>query len=972
MLVLDVLKRYCQRVAVAVLGCLSSIALWANGGNEQSVCIAWSMAVADAAPTTAVDGVAAKMSYVGMDYKVEDGYVRFSADYWIDNGGLNPDIYVEYLLMPQVDTLVVDSIDFSAMRSSTDMQHFSAAYSVGDTTIWVIDHSRPERNVFKHYGCGLPQPAMVVPGDTFAVRFYPYPTSALNKKKYTITYKNMTFYGRFNAQVTLPELGGGDDNNTDNAEKGSTATPYLSVAHGIYEEPFELSVHCDDESAKIYYSTDGTVPSDKNGERYSSPLKVSGTTVLRVVAMNDTLHASEVVTATYLFFDDVMRQQGVPEGYPTEWGKYATRSGTAKADYEMDPEMTSDEAFCQLLREGLRSLPVVSLVTDPAHFFNKEEDELTGGIYIYTGAPSGDGVGRGWERPVSFELFDAQGLHDLQVDCGVKIHGGHSRLPEKSPKHSLRLVFRDEYGPGKLRYPLFGVDEPSKLNAIVLRTAFCNSWHHQDADQREIAIYSRDMWAKYTQKAMGHLTTNGMYAHLFINGLYWGLYNPTERIDDDFCDAHLGGKKEDYDVIKVEEYGVKHVVMADAGNLDRWNEMFALAENASDMATYYAMQGLDADGNRDAGIEPLLDVDNFIDYMLINYYGGNSDWDSHNWLAVRDRVKGDEGFHFICWDTEHILKGVNDNCFGTKTNLSPTYLFHKLMDNRVFKRRFMDRVQLHCFDDGVLTPHSASERWLSLDAIIDTALYCEQARWGDYRRDVHKYTSKGELYRKEVHYDAQKQYLLDTYFPQRTDVFIGQLQDKGWYPTVSAPAILFEGAPATDVDTLYNDEGLTLSGEGTIYYTIDGNVPVSWHTVSSGAKVPSAILYNGETINAGHDFTLKAMAYKGGSWSAVREQHFIVRGIDNAVAALEYDTMLSLRVADTHQLSLVYTLRSATSVSLCIYDLQGHSVLPLLDRAPASAGSHTISVPTEHLFPGTYICRMVADGATIAIKLLVR
>ena len=748
--------------------------------------------------------------------------------------------------------------------------------------------------------------------------------------------------------------------------------PQFSVSHGFYDEAFVLDMACDEPTATIYYTTDGALPTPDNARRYTAPLEITGTTVLRAVAICDTLPPSGVTTATYLFIEDVLRQTNTPEGYPTEWGKYATRSGTAKADYEMDPEMTSDEAFCQLLREGLRSLPVVSLVTDPAHFFNKEEDELTGGIYIYTGAPSGDGVGRGWERPVSFELFDAQGSHDLQVNCGVKIHGGHSRLPEKSPKHSLRLVFRDEFGPGKLRYPMFGLDEPSKFNAIVLRTAFCNSWHHQDADQREIAIYSRDMWAKHTQKAMGHLTTNGMYAHLFINGLYWGLYNPTERIDDDFCDAHLGGKKEDYDVIKVEEYGVKHVVMADAGNLDRWNEMFALAENASDMATYYAMQGLDADGNRDAGIEPLLDVDNFIDYMLINYYGGNSDWDNHNWLAVRNRVKGDEGFHFICWDTEHILKGVNDNRFSTKTNLSPTYLFHKLMGNRVFKRRFMDRVQLHCFDDGVLTPHSASERWLSLDAIIDTALYCEQARWGDYRRDVHKYTSKGELYRKEVHYDAQKQYLLDTYFPQRTDVFIGQLQDKGWYPTVSSPAILFEGAPATDVDTLYNDEGLTLSGEGTIYYTIDGNAPVSWHTVSSGAKVPSAILYNGETINAGHDFTLKTMTYKGGSWSAMREQHFIVRGIDNAVAALEHDTMLSLRVADTHQLSLVYTLRSATSVSLCIYDLQGHSVLSLLDRAPASAGSHTISVPTEHLFHGTYICRMVADGATIAIKLLVR
>ena len=101
------------------------------------------------------------------------------------------------------------------------------------------------------------------------------------------------------------------------------------------------------------------------------------------------------------------------------------------------------------------------------------ENETTGGIYIFTGAPSGSGKpGRGWERPVSFEIFDARGEHDFQANCGVKLHGGHSRLPEKSPKHSFRLVFRDTYGSKKLKYNLFGKDQPANINAVVLRSAF--------------------------------------------------------------------------------------------------------------------------------------------------------------------------------------------------------------------------------------------------------------------------------------------------------------------------------------------------------------------------------------------------------------------------------------------------------------------------------------------------------------------
>ena len=756
------------------------------------------------------------------------------------------------------------------------------------------------------------------------------------------------------------------------SETQTTVAPVLNVPHGIYDTPFTLNITCDDAAAKIYYTTDGTAPSVANGTLYCAPLQISGNTVLRAVSVNDTLTPSEVVTATYLFLDDVLRQSNTLEGYPAEWGEYAMQSGTAKADYEMDPEMTSDPHFCELVKEGFRSLPIVSLVTDPAHFFNKVEDEQVGGIYIYTGAPVGSGVGRGWERPVSFELFDVQGNYDLQVNCGVKIHGGHSRLPEKSPKHSLRLVFRNEYGPGKLRYPLFGADAPSKFNAVVLRSAFCNSWHHKDESQRERAVYSRDMWAKSTQKEMGHLTTNGIYAHLFINGLYWGLYNPTERIDDDFCDAHLGGKKEDYDVIKVEECGGNLVVTAGAGSIDKWHELFALAEGASDMATYYRMQGLDTNGNRDVSIEPLLNVENFVDYMLINYYGANSDWDSHNWLAVRNRAKADEGFRLICWDTEHILKGLADNRLDIITYLGPTELFYKLMDNSVFKRYFINRVQKHCYDNGVLTPMRNANRWLRLDTIIDTALYCEQARWGDYRRDVHKYAN--ELYTKENHYDAQRRYLLDTYFPKRTDVFVSQLQDKGWFPTLAAPVVLYEGTSAVGVDSLEFNEGITLTGDGTLYYTINGEAPVSWNENPSGVKSTSAIRYNGELITSDKAFTLKVVAYDGGEWSAVREQHFGVRGTETSVKDLcvSDKAELGIRYGVSDDPIIAYTLPFETIVELAVYDVQGKQMLLLQDGSVVPAGHHTIELPSEQLMPGIYMCRLTCNGYTCVAKIMIR
>ena len=189
-----------------------------------------------------------------------------------------------------------------------------------------------------------------------------------------------------------------------------------------------LDITCEDSTATIYYTTDGKWPTTENSTIYTTPIPITGTNIIRAIAVDTTGFVSKVSTSTYIFLEDVINQGNNPTGYPSEWGKYATRSGRAVADYEMDPEMTNDEQFRDLLKEGFLSLPIVSIVTDPGHLFNPEEDENTGGIYIYTGAPSGSGQpGRGWERPVSFELFDAEGKHDLQIDCGIKIHGGHSR-----------------------------------------------------------------------------------------------------------------------------------------------------------------------------------------------------------------------------------------------------------------------------------------------------------------------------------------------------------------------------------------------------------------------------------------------------------------------------------------------------------------------------------------------------------------
>lgn len=531
----------------------------------------------------------------------------------------------------------------------------------------------------------------------------------------------------------------------------------FSQPHGICDAPFQLTItrSDDDHGLTIRYTLDGSDPTQQSAA-YSSPLSVNGTTVVRAALVADTGRVSPVVTATYLFLDDVLQQSDAPAGYPSQWGRYTTISGRAKADYGMDPDMTGNRTLRPKILEGLRSLPVLSLVSDKDNFFSHVNDSVHGGIYIFTGPPVGDNTGHGWTRPASIELMGGPQAHDLTVNCGVRLHGGHGRLAEKNPKHSFRLVFKPKYeGPGTLSYPLFGEDEPHTFNQLVLRCHFGNSWQHWSEDNRKKAQYTRDVWARRMQRRMGRTSVNALYVNLFLNGMYWGVYNIAERVDDQFGKDYLGGKKSNMDVVKIEEEGGNHYEAAE-GDLTAWNEMVMTAVKAY-VPEYYAR------------LDTLLDKEAFIDYMLINQYAGNTDWDHHNWYAIRRRGPESQGFRFLCWDSEVILDNPTENVLGKNNgNASPTGIFQNLMKNSNFARRYVRRAREVLADDGLLGPASVVEVWDSLYNTISMAIYAEAARWGDYRRDVHRWQTAGQLYTVDNHYMTERNRLLTQYFPSRS------------------------------------------------------------------------------------------------------------------------------------------------------------------------------------------------------------
>ena len=620
--------------------------------------------------------------------------------------------------------------------------------------------------------------------------------------------------------------------------EGVVSDLQLSHTRDFYEQPLLLTILTETEGAEIRYTTDGSIPTEIHGNIYLGPVPITTTTPLRAAAFREGYIPSGIETRTFIFLDDVIRQPAYPEGFPSNW-RGRTHGDPALADYGMDPEIVAGNE--ETLKQSLRSVPTLSLVTDMDNLFDFDT-----GIYANSWQDGAE-----WERPVSAELFDTSSSENLQIDCGLRIQGGMSRVPDRSPKHAFRLLFKREYGPGKLRFPLFGPAYPEggvteSFDTIVLRIKYNNSWTHWSSEQRGRAQYIRDQYARDCQLAMGHASAHGRFVHLYLNGLYWGLYNPSERPTAPFLAEYFGGEAEDYDALNSGEVR--------DGDRTAWSEMMRLATRTN----------LSIDANYEA-VKAYLDVENLIDYVILNHYLGNNDWDDHNWYSGRKRELG-AGYRFFCWDTERILEGVAENKIGVNLGGKPSGLFHQLRASDEFVMLFADRVHLHFFNRGALTPEIAGARYAALADRVDLAVYGESARWGDYRRSRPFRHSEWE---------REKQRRLESYFPVRTNNVLQQYRNARLYPNVDAPEFNKHGGMIPQGFQLVVTSHETDSPTGVptpVYYALDGSDP---RLPGGAVNTESAALYDGP-LTLTESVHVKARALDGDTWSALTEAAFIV------------------------------------------------------------------------------------------------
>ena len=631
----------------------------------------------------------------------------------------------------------------------------------------------------------------------------------------------------------------------------------FSVKHGFHDEPFTLALSTSTEDAEIMYTLDdrepdpGTLFTEPIGEVYSGPIEISRTTVVRALAKKEGLRDSALRTQTYLFLDDVIQQPEAPEGFPRQWG-------SRPSDYEMDPKVVGAIYSEEEVKAALRAAPTISLVTENDNLFSRDG--------IYANSQAKDLVNTGfedkWERPVSVEFFGFPHGQTIQANAGIRLQGNASRSPNRV-KHNLRIAFRAHYGPGKLRFRLFEDSEADLFNSINLRSNNGDSWIHPGVRLR--AQYIRDQWHREVQRRMGQPNQSQIYAHLYINGLYWGVYHVFERFEASLLAEHFGGDEEDWDALQ-DTPAFQNIVVNGS------DDAYRLTHNL-------AKRDLSVKENYDELLK-YVDVDNQIDYLLLNFYSGNQDWDHKNMRYGRRRVPVEDargnGWLYFSWDSERAgLNGLSSQSLtmdvsGKRTPLGPSFLNAQMHDNPDYHLRFVDRVVRHCFNGGELSPEGAAASWNHLAALVYEPLIGESARWGDLHANQPE-TREGNW---QIQLDKEN----EVWLPRRTDVLLGQLAGRRFIPSkISFPQFEPFGGTVEEGSevkiTIFNSN-IFNPASGDIHYTVDGTDPRR----PDGSLYPGAFVYD-EAAPPKIDQTLTMMARvydPDGDWSPLGEAVFSI------------------------------------------------------------------------------------------------
>ena len=716
---------------------------------------------------------------------------------------------------------------------------------------------------------------------------------------------------------------------------------------GLYFEPFQVAIATATEGATIVYTLDGTKPSVDssnqitNGIEYTDPVNVTSTTNLRAMAFKDGMAPTNVDTQTYIFPEHVLQQSDSDIPPSANWG-------SSGPDWEMDPEVVNlpDGDTNKPLIDDFSELPTVSITWNWDDLFGDQ------GIYL---------VGEHIEKEISFEYFDPVSGEGTQQNASIEIQGGSSVTSPrnwKTDKISMLLRFKDPYGPTTLNHDVFGEGSTTVFDQMTIDGQLNFVWDYGNNNtQRSQALYIHDQVAADVQNEISGegSAPHGRFAHVYHNGVYWGMHYLHERPDESFGAQYWGGDKEEYHALN-QNRSISNAINPD-GSPTPPNEAVNDLNAADALARAAGTGGLE-EWNR---VNEEIDVEHFIDYLMMNWYLGNEDWgaENKNWYATR-RNTPDGRWRFHSWDAEKVFQNFASGGVD-KVGEGPKGLHSDLMGNEEYELLFADRIQDLMFNGGVLTEESLAPIFQFRVDEVEAASRLESARWGDNR--------VSNPYMRE-HLVNNFQSVFDNFFPDRHERVLEDLIAEGVYPEISAPMFQINGTdqhggPITLGDTLTMTASAATVTTDTVLITKDADVKAfvpSDGSLETGATRWYDTDFDDSTWTAGSgvvgfgsDFTSRVQLDMQDQWNANNQSSVYVR--------YEFDLDEGFNAADIDRLNL--EIKNDDGYVLYVNGQEIHS-----DGAPDSADWNSRATATQTNFVHRIVDRYISVDLAAGISAL--
>lgn len=457
--------------------------------------------------------------------------------------------------------------------------------------------------------------------------------------------------------------------------------PVLAKESGFYDSSFSLDLLIP-KGTTVYYTLDGSTPTTESTV-YSSPISVS-----------DISSSPNVLSAITNIVASSWGSGATPPSEPVDKAFIVNAIAVDSSGNVSDTVTGAYFIGYNDRASYYKDMKVVSIVTDMENLFDDEK-----GIYVlgktyedWRNGPDYSPMvneweipanytqkGAAWEREASMQVFENGQLAHSQ-NVGLRIHGGATR---SAAQKSFNVYARSQYGASKFEFDLFSgtvVSEAKekiidKFDSFMLRNGGNDGQYTRFRDKlNQMLVGDREMLTQGMEPCV-----------VFINGEYWGHYEITEKLDEDFIDAHYNVGASNVCIVKNQQL--------DEGSEEtfaEWEELYQWIKSA-DMTN--------AENYRQ--LCEKVDIQSFIDYTSAEIYFNNKDWGSNNmamWKSTKpkDGNKYSDGkWRFILFDTEYSLNlysqtPPNTNSFTqlTQQDCFISQLLSSAMKNEDFRRQF--------------------------------------------------------------------------------------------------------------------------------------------------------------------------------------------------------------------------------------------------------------------------------------------